>query len=147
MANTRIQKQVEEWVCQEWMPKHYHQDFSEKPVTLCSGGMFTFDAVSTDGRVVANISTSGLKTSGGKHGSAKVHKIRSDLFFLLLARAERTLMLLTEKDMYDWWVTEAKKGRVPASVEFVHVEIPLWLNEKLRVSRGKAAREVTPDRN
>ena len=143
MANTRIQKQVEEWVCQEWMPKHYHQDFSEKPVMLCSGGVFPFDAVSTDGRIVANISTSSPKPRIG----GKANKIRSDLFFLLLARAERTLMLLTEKDMYDWWVAEAKKGRVPASVEFVHVEIPPWLNEKLRVSRGKAAREVTPDRN
>ena len=115
-------------------------------MSLCSGGTFTFDAVSTDGRIVANISTGGLKTSSGKYGSGKVHKIRSDVFFLLLVKAERTLMLLTEQDMYNWWVAEAQKGRVPARVEFVHVEIPLWLNEKLRVSRWKAAREVTPDR-
>ncbi len=146
MANTHIQKQVEEWIRQEWMPKHHHQDFSEKDVSLCSGGTFTFDAVSTDGRIVANISTGGLKTSSGKYGPGKVHKIRSDVFFLLLVKAERTLMLLMEQDMYNWWVAEAQKGRVPVRVEFVHVEIPLWLNEKLRVSRWKAAREVTPDR-
>ena len=147
MADTRMQKQVEEWVCQEWMPKQYHQDFSEKQVRLSSGGLFKFDAVSTDGTIVANIATGGLKTSGGNTGWAKVDKIRSDLFFLLLAGAERTLMLLTEKDMHDWWVTEAQNGRVPASIEFVHVEIPAALNEQLRESRQKAAREVTPDRS
>lgn len=94
MANTHIQKQVEEWIRQEWMPKHYHQDFSEEDVSLCSGGTFTFDAVSVDGKIVANISTSGRKTGGGQHGPGKVHKIRSDVFFLLLVKAERTLLLL-----------------------------------------------------
>ena len=111
---------------------------------LTSGGVFDFDAVSADGMIVANISTSGSKTASGKGGTGKMLKVRSDIYFLLLARAQRTLMLLTERDMYERWLAEVESGRVPDSIEFVHVDIPHELDRKLRASRQAASREVTP---
>ncbi len=144
MADTRVQVTVEDWVRREWMPGRYGQRFSRDRVDLTSGGVFDFDAVSADGTMVANISTSGYKTAGGRHGAGKMFKVRSDIFFLLLAKADRKLLLLTERDMYEKWLSEAGSGRVPASVEFVHVEIPHDLNQKLTVSRRVASREVTP---
>ena len=136
MADTRTQVRVEDWVQREWMPERYGQRFSRERVALTSGGVFDFDAVSADGTMVANISTSGSKTASGK--------VRSDIYFLLLARAQRTLVLLTERDMYERWLAEVESGRVPDSIEFVHVDIPHDLDRKLQASRQAASREVTP---
>ena len=70
--------------------------------------------------------------------------MRSDIFFLLLAEGDRKLMLLTEPDMYEKWLSEVESGRVPDSIEFVHVEIPHNLDLELKSSRARASREVTP---
>ena len=100
MADTSVQVMVEGWVRREWLPHRYGQPFSRGRVDLSSGGVFEFDAVSADGTIIANISTSGLKTATGNYGSGKVQKVRSDIFFLLLAKAARKVVLLTEPDMY-----------------------------------------------
>ena len=128
------------------MPARYGQRFSRERIPLTSGGVFYFDAVSADhNKIVAVISTSGSKTASGNPGVGKMNKIRSDIYFLFLASAERKLVLLTEQDMYARWVKEVENGRVPSSIEFVRVEIPAHLDLKLRASRQKASREVTPE--
>ena len=139
MADTRVQVMVADWVRCEWMLERYGQRFSREPVDLSSGGVSDFDAVSADATIVANISTSGSKPASGK-----MHRVRSDIYFLLLAKADRKLMLLTERDMYERWLSEVEGGRVPDSVEFVRVEIPDDLDLKLKASRRVASREVTP---
>ena len=100
MADTRVQLEVEDWVRREWMSKRFGQRFSRERVRLSSGGFFDADAVSEDLEIVAAISTSGARTSGGKNAVGKMLKIRSDMYFLLLAQAERRLVVLTESDMY-----------------------------------------------
>jgi len=45
--------------------------------------------------------------------------------------------------MYDLCLQEAEAGRVPASIEFAHVELPKELNERLTKARRKASREVS----
>ncbi|MYN67191.1 MAG: hypothetical protein F4X11_19520 [Acidobacteria bacterium] len=145
MADTSAQLTVEDWVRREWMRAQYGQPCSRERVRLTPGGVFDFDAVSADHRIVAVISTSGYKTATGRSGSGKMHKIRSDIYFLLLTEVERKLVLLTEQDMYAQWEKEVEKGRVPDSVEFVRVEIPEDLNRQLRDSRRAASREVTPE--
>ncbi len=127
------------------MLARYGQRFSRERIPLTSGGVFDFDAVSADHKTVAVISTSGSKTASGNPGVGKMNKIRSDIYFLLLASAERKLVLLTEQDMYARWVKEVENGRVPSSIEFVRVEIPTDLDLKLRASRQEASREVTPE--
>lgn len=120
--------------------------FSRERVRLSSGGVCDFDAVSADRRVVAAISTSGAVTASGKHAVGKMLKIRSAMDFLLLAAADRRLVVLTERDMYARCLKEAEGGRVPSSIEFALAEIPASLDAKLRLARGAASNEVAPRR-
>jgi len=126
------------------MPGKFGQPFRRARRPLASGGVFDFDAVSADNKVVASISTSGATTASGKHGVGKLLKIRSDMYFLLLADAERRLVVLTEKDMHELLQKEKDGGRVPTSIEFFHAEIPEHLGRRLQEARGMASREVSP---
>src|SRR5579863_10589179 len=100
MADARIQLEVEDWVRRNWMPTQYGTKFSRERLPLRSGGVFDFDAVSDDRSIVATISTSGSKTSGGKHAVGKILKLRSDMLFLTMVNAKRRIVILTEHDMY-----------------------------------------------
>ena len=147
MADTRVQLEVEDWVRREWMAQRFGQQFFRERVKLSPGGVCDFDAVSADRKIVAAISTSGALTAGGKQGVGKMLKIRSDMYFLLLAAADRRLVVLTESDMHERCVKEATIGRVPSSIEFVCAKIPVELEARLRVSRGAASDEVFPRRD
>src|SRR3989304_5563447 len=123
------------------MSKRFGQRFSRERVRLSSGGFFDADAVSEDLEIVAAISTSGARTSGGKNAVGKMLKIRSDMYFLLLAQAERRLVVLTESDMYAQCQKEVAGGRVPKSIEFIHAELPDDLQSRLVASRHVASGE------
>jgi len=144
VADTSVQLEVEEWVRSNWMPAHFDKSFLGKRLRLTSGGAFDFDAVSDDNEIVATISTAGAFTASGRRGVGKIHKIRSDIYFLLLAEIKRKVVVLTEKDMFDVWIGEIESGRVPDSIEIVLSDIPNELREKLEASRQKASKEVTP---
>lgn len=141
MADTRVQVEVEDWVRREWMPQHFGQQFFRERVKLSSGGFFDFDAVSADRKFVATISTSGALTASRKYAVGKMMKIRSDMYFLLLTAAERKVVVLTERDMYDRCLKEITCGRVPPSIELAHVKIPEDLEARLQASRRIASRE------
>jgi hypothetical protein len=141
MADTRIQLEVEDWVRRHWMTPQLGTRFSRERLPLRSGGVFDFDAVSEDGSVVAVISTSGAKTSNGKHGSGKILKLRSDMLFLTMVDAKRRLVVLTENDMYDQCKKEAAGGRVPPEIEFACAAIPEELRSRLVAAQKKASRE------
>lgn len=147
MADTRVQLQVEDWVRKEWMLQHYGMKFRRERVPLSSSGVFDFDAVSEDDSIVATISTSGATTASGKLAVGKLLKIRSDMFFLLLAQAQRRIVVLTEPDMYELCQKEKQGGRVPSSIEFVLAPIPDSLAAKLKESRISASNEVSPMRH
>lgn len=144
MASTHVQLEVEDWVRREWLRDHYGTRFARERVALSSGGVFDFDAVSGDGEIVANISTSAARTSGGKLGIGKMSKIRSDAFFLLLAEAGTRALVFTEQDMYEQWMAEREKGRIPSSIELLWARIPAELNDKLVGAREIASQEVRP---
>jgi hypothetical protein len=142
MADTRIQLEVEDWVRRNWMASHFGMKFSRERLPIRSGGIFDFDAVSEDYSVVATISTSGSKTSGGKHAVGKILKLRSDMLFLTMVEAKRRLVVLTERDMCDQCEKEAAGGRVPPEVEFVCAAIPDELRLRLVAARIKASGEA-----
>jgi hypothetical protein len=147
MADTRVQLEVEDWVRRDWMSQRFGQQFARERVRLSPGGVCDFDAVSADRKIVAAISTSGAITASGKHAVGKMLKIRSDMYFLLLAGADRRIVVLTEKDMHERCMKEAQGGRVPSSIEFVRAEIPVELETRLRASRRTASDEVLPGRD
>jgi len=124
MADTRVQLEVEDWVRRNWMPTEYGSNFSRERLPLRSGGVFDFDAVSNDHSIVATISTSGSKTSGGKNAVGKLLKLRSDMLFLTLVEAKRRMIVLTEQDMYEQCKKEVAGGRVPKEIEFACAAIP-----------------------
>lgn len=126
------------------MPKELGQQFFRERLKLTSGGVFDFDAVNADRSIVANISTSSSRMSSGKPAVGKMMKIRSDIYFLLLVDAKRRLVVLTEKDMYDQCLGEARNGRVPASIEFHYAELPEHLASSLKVAKQSASDEVRP---
>ena len=141
MADTRIQLEVEDWVRRNWMPTQYGMKFSRERLTLRSGGVFDFDAVSADHSIVATISTSGSKTSSGNHGSGKILKLRSDMLFLTMVNARLRIIILTEQDMCDQREKEAAGGRVPPEITFICAVIPDDLRKRLIAARTKASGE------
>jgi hypothetical protein len=144
VADSRVQLEVEDWIRRNWLPERYGQRFSKGKLQLSSGGVFDFDAVSEDHKIVANISTSGATTASGKLGVAKLMKIRADMYFLLLVDAERKLVVFSEHDMLELCQKEVRIGRVPSSIEFVHAQIPGEMAARLQSGRKAASGEVTP---
>jgi len=144
MARTNVQLEVEDWVRREWLSRELGQQFSRERLKLTPGGFFDFDAVSADGRIVASISTSAARTARGKLGVGKLTKIRSDMFFLLMASCDRRVMVLTDPTMLEQCQKEKAAGRVPLSIEFMRAKIPSELERRLISSQEVASREVTP---
>ena len=116
--------------------------FARERLRLRSGGVFDFDAVNEDRWVVATISTSSAKTSGGKHGVGKILKLRSDMLFLTMVETKRRIIVLTERDMCDQCEKEAAGGRVPPEIEFMCAQLPEDLNVRLVAARLKASGEL-----
>jgi hypothetical protein len=143
MADTRVQLEVEDWVRKEWMPQHFGMNFYRERLKIRSGGVFDFDAVSGDKTIVATISTSGAKTSGGNYAVGKILKIRSDMLFLTMVEAKRRVVVLTENDMYAQCLKEAKGGRVPPEIEFAYAPLHEELNAKLVGARLTCSTEFS----
>lgn len=141
MADTRIQLEVEDWVRRNWMAQEYGTRFSRERLRLRSGGVFDFDAVSDDHSIVATISTSGSKTSGGKQAVGKILKLRSDMLFLTMVEAKQRVIVLTERDMCDYCVKEKAAGRIPPEIDFVRAIIPDDLRSRLVTARLKSSEE------
>ena len=145
MADTSVQTEVERWVRSKWLPREYGGAFHREEVGLSCGGVHSFGAVSEDGRIVASISTSSAMTPGGKRGAGKLLKIRSDMYFMLLAEnVDQRLILFTEPDMLELCEHERALGKVPASIQFRWVGLPDELCDRLEAARKVASREVTP---
>lgn len=144
MADTRVQVEVEDWVRREWMPQAFGQKFHRERLVLTSGGRFDFDAVSADESIIATISTSKSKTRSGKNAVGKLMKLRADMLFLLMARCQRRLVVLTDPGMYAICEKEKQNGRVPKEVEFHCATIPNELATRLASAQDEAADEVSP---
>jgi len=141
VADTRIQLEVEDWVRRNWMASHFGVRFSRERMSLRSGGVFDFDAVSEDRSIVATISTSGSRTFAGKYAVGKMLKLRSDMLFLTMVEAKRRVIVLTERDMCDQCEHEAEGGRVPPEIEFTCATIPDELRLRLVAARLRASEE------
>lgn len=89
MANTRTQVEIEDWLRINWLPNQFGQKFRRERLKINAGGVFDFDAVSDDSKIVVNISTSSAITSSGKEAIGKLHKLHSDIMFLSMTDCEK----------------------------------------------------------
>lgn len=144
MGNSRVQTAVEDWVRRTWMQEKFGQRFVRERLALDAGGEFEFDAVNLDNRIAASISASGGVTASGKKALPKLHKIRADCLFLLMADLDRRLIICADSQLHDLCLEEISKGRMPRGVEFLHAELPPDLMERLKHARADQADEVTP---
>ena len=145
MANTLIQKIVETWVRDHVLAEKYECQFAERQLPLSWGGKFKFDAVSDDGQIAANISSSPGKTSRGRSASGKIHKIKSDTLYLTNVIGPTTrVQVFTEQSMAEHFTKEVKNGRYPSDVVLLAVELPVSIQEQVTNVRKIAVDEVTP---
>jgi hypothetical protein len=149
MGDTKAQVEAEKWIREIELPRMFQEPFRQRSLGLRSKGQFKFDAVSDDGKTVAVISTSGGSTSSGKLATAKLMKIRTDVYWFLLLQQqpERRLLVFTDQSMIDLINDEKKKGRFPPEFELVRVTLPPDLAAKVAASQKVASEEVSPRRN
>jgi hypothetical protein len=148
MAPTRAQLEAERWVVNNFLPKWFPGHvFDGEKVRLTWGGEFNFDAVSGDGSIVCLISTSVARTAGGKLGTAKIQKIRSDTLYLLnTVGVSRRALVFTEPSMRERFRREAANGRFPPEsvIEVITAELPKDLQAKVVIARKAASDETSP---
>jgi len=148
MADTRAQKKGEVWVLKNDLANRFGVAFSTKKVMLAWDGKFEFDAVSSDGSIIGNISTSSARTAGNKLATAKIQKIKCDTLYLLHAKgAKKRLLIFTELDMLRHFEKEVKNGRFPKGVKLIHVPLPVSLQHEIENARKIASDETSPNRN
>jgi hypothetical protein len=132
MANSRFRLTVEEHV-REWMQSAFGRTFRPAPIRLCDGGTFDCNAVSIDESIIACICTNAGITVSGRTATPKLHKIRSDMLYLLRATADHRIIALTNSSMYDLCCKQARAGRLPQEIELVLVPLPLAIQEQLTI--------------
>jgi hypothetical protein len=112
MANTNLIKSKIHPYVRSWLRTKYGVEFGRNALPLrdCEG-KHEFDAVSPDGKIVAEIKTASGRTSGGKHPSGKRASAFEQLYFLSLAKADTKLLIITDAEFF-----ENKKAKTSATV-------------------------------
>jgi hypothetical protein len=63
------------------------------------------------------------------------------MLFLTMVEAKRRIVVLTERDMYDYCEKEKAAGRIPPEIDFVCAIIPDDLRTRLIAARLKSSEE------
>ena len=144
MANSKAHRDAEDWVRENRLHLQFNTKFHKKRLSLRTGGVFEFDAVSEDGRIAISISTSGGETTGQKKASPKMNKIRSDALFLLLADVDQRYIMFTEPKMFALCEEQIRLKRFPTEVQILLETLPDELEDSLVKSRRFAAEVINP---
>lgn len=135
MANTAPLQQAIEWVRRDLGERH-KTVFTKAPVHLRTGGIHTFNAVATDGSLVATVTNHSGVTSGGKKPVGKIKSAIADLYWLSLVDAPQRSLVVTNHDFLTILEIELK-GALVERLSLVHVELPADLAADVaRVSRA-----------
>lgn len=147
MADTSVHGKVERWIVANELPRLCGEQFSKGRVPLTWGGAFECDAVSSDSRTVACISTSCCRAATGRQAIGKFHKLKADALYLLhTAKTSRRLLVFTDLGMLERFEKERARGRLPpqSAIELLLVTLRGDLAEELRVATSVASFEVSP---
>jgi hypothetical protein len=141
MSDSSVRHEVEQWIREDDLPKRLGQPFSKKKLELPSGQIREIDAVSADGRIVVEISTSTARTATGNPGTGAMRKIKGDVRDLALIPAPRRIVCVTEPEMAAWIERQKTRNNFPANLEVLTVDLP----RKLRASLTRAQRESSQE--
>ena len=144
MADTTAQKRAAEWVRSSFLKEKYGQVFQQKNCKLSTGGQAEFSAVSSDGKVLAFISTSTPLVPNGSVGRGKLSKVRADSLFLSMVdgNVER-LLVYTDQEMRKLVAAEINAGKLPSDIRVLHAPLPDLLQAEVTASRKKASEELS----
>ncbi|MEK6286016.1 MAG: hypothetical protein AABO57_09775 [Acidobacteriota bacterium] len=134
---------VEEYIRAEWLHRKYGQVFTKKIAPLRNNGFFAFDAVSNDGQIVGCISANSGRAKKGGFAKSKMRKIHSDIMFLILSEAPQKLMILADKDIYDYSMSEQQRGRLPQEIELCLADLSDSMTALLSEAQEAASREIS----
>jgi hypothetical protein len=116
-------------------------DFKERKMPIRwngeGTGLFEFDAVSADGRVVACLSTARTLNAGQRH-----KLMRDATFMWLVPDAQRRILAVVENAVADALAAELRRGRLPPNTEIRVVELAPETRKQLERFRQTAIKEV-----
>ena len=142
MANTNLIKSKIHPYVRSWLKDQYGVEFGKNalPLRHCEG-KHEFDAVSSNGNIVAEIKTASGWTSGGKHPSGKRASAFEQLYFLSLVEADKKLLVITDAEFLE--IMKARTaGIVPADIELVKCPLPPNLAAIVRSITNEASKEI-----
>lgn len=143
MADTSLLKTIVEPHVRAELTSEFGVSFAANTVILTTGGTHEFDAVSTDGRIVASIKSASGKTSGGKVPSGKIKDVEAELYYLSLVSAQNRLLVLTTPEFYDI-MSRRLAGRLLREIELRLISLPHELQEQVNLVQKRASAEVSP---
>lgn len=151
MADTsKFKNIIEPWFRDEYLrEKHPGAEIKQEKLSLIWGGHFEYDAVVYQSGKVESVyllSCSEYKTSNGKGGAGKFHKIKSDILMMLGTQAPNKVMAFLGKTMYQQFKTQQDMGRLPQDINCLFVEPTTEISQLIHGIRGEAASEVTPNK-
>jgi len=147
LANTELIKSKIHPYVRDWLEQKYGVKFgrSRLPLRGCAGVHY-FDAVSSDGRIAAEIKTASGRTSGGKHPSGKRASAFEQLYFLTLAKAETKVLVLTDSEFFEI-MTAKTAGVVPRDIQLLRCPLPPELARIVFSVTNEASEEIDRGKN
>jgi hypothetical protein len=142
VANTnQIKTKIHPYV-RDWLKERYGITFGKSRVHLqgCEG-FHVFDAVSTDGKIVAEIKAASGRTSGDKSPAGKRASAFEQLYYLSLATAETKLLVLTDPEFFHI-IRKKSTGKLPSNIQLLYCPLPTELAAVIRSVTRKASEEI-----
>lgn len=98
-----------------------------------------FSAVSSDNSIVAFVRNHSGYTKTEKKPNAKIGQAFEDCFFLNLVKSQKKLLVLTNKEFYDIFLSESEG--LLGDVELIHLQYPPHIQVKIDYTIKKASDE------
>jgi hypothetical protein len=145
MADTQFIKAKVEPYLREWLAKECGGvGFKERDVKLQTGEPHRFDAVSSDGQIVADFVCNRAKTLPGNENTGAVRKVRNDLTWLNLlpATVRRRILVFTDEQFFKLMQKRGRRSGLEAIV-FLCCRLPQDLAEGLAKVLDACSNEQT----
>lgn len=141
MADTSALQRAFDWVRGE-LATEVSAPVVKGPVPLTTGAVRTFNAVSANGHLVAQIVNSSGPTSGGKRPVGKIQSALAHLYLLSLVDAPDRRLVLTDPEFHRLVVKETD-GALAPGLQLQVLELPPPLKvEVAEVTQG-ASKEMS----